>query len=40
MDNAVAFWHDEMFDETKCLDQKVDEGFRVAAANSWEEARV
>ena len=40
MDNAVAGWNDEMFDETKCPDQEVDEGFRVVAANNWEEARV
>ncbi|SVB30142.1 uncharacterized protein METZ01_LOCUS182996, partial [marine metagenome] len=40
MDNAVAFWHDEMFDETKCLNQEVDEGPRVTAADSRKETRV
>ena len=40
MDNPIAFRHDEMFDETKCLDQEVDEGLRVTAANSRKEARV
>jgi len=40
MDNAFVARHDEMFDETKCLNQEVDEGLCVTAANSRKEARV